>query len=141
MTGGFGRLDFYQMRASVLLLSLCVAMLLPGRLEVRRGGDATEPQACCCCPAGFCACGCETPAASDDPGDAPARGVFCACDQTPHALPPASSVPPDRLELVALFPPPPPMLAMSPSPRRFSALRAHGPPESLQMLATVILLN
>lgn len=131
-----------------LILALLLGPLPPLELTAT-AKDASEARSCCCCPVGQCQCGCDAPVSSVPDSKAPDSDDqsqnrskwprFCACDDLPLNLPSASVELPERVDAgdVLLI------VAVEVHPSQaleFSGHLPHGPPPTLQSLATVVLL-
>jgi len=123
--------------------ALFVAGLPPLGIGSAERGATAAPAPCCCCPANKCRCGCDVPAPlPDSQDDAKQNGPgFCGCDDTPVNMPPASPSLPKLVETAHFAQ----LASVYPEKRgaisSYDEHLAHGPPQVLASLSTVILLT
>lgn len=133
-----GRIIMAMLMRALLILALVVGPMPSLGVSAERG---EVPASCsCCCPAGACQCGCETPPAGDEPSEESGAPGFCGCNDTPLNLPSVPVSVPDPAALQGVVAVPADVVRDSPA-LAFRGHLAHGPPQPLRMLATVILLN
>lgn len=126
------------------ILALLSGPLLP--LTAARGVDDSSAASsaatqCCCCPTGECQCGCEVPAESGPSDDDSSTPRFCACNDTPMNLPLSGPTTPERFESSGFAYIAVAAVAELEQEREFRGRLPHGPPQTLRMLATFVLLN
>lgn len=123
-------------RSAIILVLLLGALPLNGSVAVAAKTEA--PARCCCCPAGACQCGCEAPAREDT--DEPKTPRLCVCDNVPMGMPSAPVRAPQQVELCGTVD----ASVADVRPSRaleFLGHQPHGPPQTLRILATIVLLN